>query len=118
MIEAIGKLFGDQPWADRLGQAARQRLDSHESEARENDTYVERLLLTSFSDKINLLIGAPNFAWDRQQAKSELYRIKKLRDALAHVKNYASSREAARDVCGLTGLMQDWIDRLGKPASA
>lgn len=116
MMDVIRSEFGGSTdWMTRLNGTRRERTQGKFDTAKRDDTFVDdELLFTEFCDKVTIIKKHNKFPWNGpNEFESELNRVQKLRDNLAHANDYAATREAAAKVCETVRLTLTWIKRLG-----
>ena len=106
------ELSDSTDWLGRLSPGRQKKLKEHAKDSRSDDSFVDMLLFTQFSDKIDIIKKSPNFLFGRKKFEKELKNVEKLRNKLAHANDYAASRDAASCVCETVRVMDDWIHRL------
>ena len=113
MAHAIRREFNhSEEWIGRLLEARRSKIYEEIAEVKSQDVFVDTLLFTQFIDKVTIIMKSPAFQWNNTPFESELRRVQKLRDSLAHANNYAATRGAAIHVCEIVRLTDQWISRL------
>lgn len=113
MAKCIRRKFGaDEEWAESLPPGREAKLLERISQAKQQDSFVDALLLTEFSDKVTIIKRIKGFPWARRTFESNLAQIQSLRDGLAHANDYAATRQAAIRVCETVRLMDVWIESL------
>ena len=100
MADRIGGVWQDgaSDWLDLLSSARSNEVKNRIASARRNDTYVSDISSTQFADKVTITLKQGLVAGSKTQLKSEFKVIRKLRDDLAHAKDYAATPSAARGV--------------------
>ena len=113
MTNAIRREEGSaRGWIDRLPQKRRADVDVELAKAKTDDAFVDTILFTQFVDKVTILAKSPAFAWPKRPFRSDMSRIRALRDHLAHANDYAATREAAEGVCQTVRMLENWIEQL------
>ena len=69
---------------------------------------MDTLLFTQFADKKRILRKSPWLKIGKDKFESELDKIRKLRDRVAHANEYAATPEAASETCGTVRLIDKW----------
>ena len=84
-------------WLRYLTPWARRRVKRLINKAAKNDSAVDSLLFTMFWDKMLILRGidCPG-SWANSEYEEEFETIRKLRNAVAHARDYVASREDVR----------------------
>jgi hypothetical protein len=113
MAELIRWSFGDaSSWLPLLAAARRRKIEEEIAQGHKNDVFVDPVLFTQLCDKRDILLNTePCNAHDSSWV-SDMKRIEHLRNALAHANEYASSRDAATQVCKTVHTMDHWLGRL------
>ena len=99
MADAIRRANTAEEWERLLSDGRRAKLEKKIEKAHKNNSFVDRLLYTEFSDKITIVCRSLNLPKSRKANERILNRVMSLRDNLAHANDYAASPEAASDVC-------------------
>lgn len=100
MSRAIRHRFADgEEWLRHLDDDARGRIGRRIKKSRHNDSEVDPLLHTDFGHKTAILaaINCPG-PWAGTQRERDFRHIRKLRNAVAHARDYATSRKKANHV--------------------
>jgi hypothetical protein len=119
MTEWIKREFSQDgdAWLKRLSEGRRERVRAEIRAAKRSDTFVDELLCTYFGDKVGIVGKSPSLPGNRKEFASAMSAAIKLRNAVAHAHNYASSRASALQVCSTVGRITSWIDALGIASS-
>jgi len=113
MTDAIRAEFGaDEDWRLRLSEGRQAKIDEKVRMAADKDVLVEALLCTEFADKLDIITGRPDYPWSKNATRGAFDPIIALRDSLAHVGEYAATRDDAHAVCATVRAMDLWISRL------
>lgn len=113
MTEGIKREFGgSDDWMERMSPGRREKLRDQIELAKKGEAFVEALLCTQFVDKFTVIAKSPKLPGDRKGFVRDLGAAQKLRDAIAHANEYASTRAKALDVCATVRTISMWIDRL------
>lgn len=117
MVEIVRCWFPEpEDWMRLLSQGRAQKVREKVKRAKADDTLVDQLLYTEFCDKVTII----NQAWpssvtgslDKQSFQQNMKDIQSLRDNLAHVNNYAATRDLAKQLCACVRRMDDWISAM------
>ena len=99
-------------WLSLLSEERAAKVKEKMKTAKTENTLVDPLLYTEFSDKVTIIKKAwSSFADESKERKKFVQHMKdiqKLRDNLAHANDYAATRDAARGVCQCVRQMDDW----------
>src|SRR5205814_5568438 len=93
---------------ERLPETRREQLRREINGAASRDGLVEALLYTQFADKKMILRNNPCLKMGKDKFESEIDKIRKLRDGVAHANEYAASLEAASETCRTVRLIDKW----------
>ncbi|MDF1807106.1 hypothetical protein [Hyphomonas sp.] len=100
-------------WLEHLAAKRRDLLASQEKRARANDEFINRLLLTQFCDKREIIAKASLVDLPPDQLRQDLKEAERLRNYVAHSNDFAQDDLMAHEVCktarsieGLIMLMQ------------
>jgi hypothetical protein len=99
-------------WIECLPPARQELLRQQIEAAKEGEAYVESLLCTQFADKVTILAKSGNLPESRTKFERDLRDSQKLRDAVAHANEYASTRAKALQVCETVRSVSKWIEHL------
>ena len=101
MANAIRRANAAEEWERLLSDGRRSLLEKKIDAAKSNDSYINKLLYTEFSDKVTIVCRSLKLPQSGNATERVLKRVMSLRDSLAHANEYAASPEAARDVCSI-----------------
>ena len=103
------RFHSDEEWLALLSCSRRQGVRDRLAAAKGSNSEMKPVLYTEFCDKVTVLRrgGFSKATRSRGDLKRTLKRIQDLRDAVAHANNYASSFEAACEVCDNTKSIED-----------
>ncbi len=96
-----------------LSSKRRKGIGNQWEKLQDNDLAIDKLTATHFSDKYKLVVKLGSFE-DPGGYENELYRIKELRNRVAHAGDYALTQETARETIEVVGLARKWISLLGR----
>ncbi|MGH6864810.1 MAG: hypothetical protein ACREDO_01180 [Methyloceanibacter sp.] len=100
MAEAIRRRYpAPEDWMAFLNDGRKGKIREQIANAKKEDSFVDELLFTQFSDKADIIRKAFALSASKSQLEGQLSEIRDLRDALAHANEYASSPEQAKRVC-------------------
>jgi hypothetical protein len=105
-------------WLERLSEQRRQMVRDEIGRSLKADTFIDELLFTQFADKVTIIKKSAVMSSNRRQFKSDLGRVRDLRNALAHANDYAANPDAAREVCEVVRIMDNWIEQFRSLLSA
>ncbi len=103
----------EQDWLKELSSKRRKGIGNQWEKLQDNDLAIDKLTATHFSDKYKLVVKLGSFE-DPGGYENELYRIKELRNRVAHAGDYALTQETARETIEVVGLARKWISLLGR----
>lgn len=114
MAAAVRDRIGDcDAWLGLLSDGRAQKVRDQIAKAKEDDTFVDRLLYTQFCDKRTIIYKkweiTNEVSQDKEEFLSDTDNIQDLRDRLAHANDYAVTRESARQLCLSVRKMDHWI---------
>jgi hypothetical protein len=113
MMKAIQREFNDSDeWIQRLPPARRNKINEEINKAKSEDVFVDRLLFTQFIDKVTIIRKSASFLFSGDTFEDDLRQVQSLRDKVAHANDYATTEEAATQVCKTVRLMDRWIAEL------
>ena len=101
----------------RLPQERKGKLDQEWNRLRKDNLAVDRLAVTQFFDKRNLLLEWGFVSGKKQKAEFEkdLDEIEQLlRNPLAHAGDFALNEQTALEIVSIVRSARYWIDRLEK----
>ena len=100
MIDRIQAAWPEKPeeWLSLLSPARRKKVEGKIVSLRKNDTFVSKLLATDFADKVDVIVKQGLLEGSKTSLRKEFREIEKLRNALAHASEFASTRDAAKKV--------------------
>lgn len=102
----------EREWIEQLGNDRPKNIEKQWKKLQANDLAIDRLTATHFSDKYKLVMKLSSLE-DPEESENELYRIKELRNRVAHAGDYALTQETARETIEVVGLTRKWIRLLG-----
>lgn len=115
MAEAIRCEFADSDdWRSRLSENRRQRIEDEIERARVGDAFVDRLLYTQFADKRTIIARSRWLPGRREDFEKAMRAVEGLRNDLAHANDYASTREAALQLCATVRAIEHWTDAVSR----
>jgi hypothetical protein len=118
MTERIKIEFnGGDGWLGNLSYERQKKLRRQIAIAKEGDVYVEALLCTQFADKVTIVAKSADLPGSRGAFRRDLAAAQKLRDALAHANEYASTRTKALQLCATVQSISSWVERLRPPVA-
>ena len=97
MIDRIEAAWPEE-WLSLLSPTRRKKVEEKIVSLRKNDTFVSKLLATDFADKVNVIVKQGLLKGSKTSLRKEFREIEKLRNALAHASEFASTRDAAKKV--------------------
>ncbi|WP_423929422.1 hypothetical protein [Candidatus Palauibacter sp.] len=103
MARAIRRRYPSRnDWLQHLEAGARQQVAGLIKRSGENDSEVDSLLYTHFGDKMKILreIDCPG-CWAESRREEEFKEIRDLRNAVAHARDYVTSREEVTKIQGV-----------------
>lgn len=103
----------EQDWLKLLDDGRPKGIEKRWEKLQDNDLAIDRLTATHFSDKYKLVVKLGSFE-DAGGCENEFYRIKELRNRVAHAGDYALTQETARETIEVVGLARKWISLLGR----
>lgn len=114
MAAAIRDCIGDfDAWVGLLSDGRAQKVRDQIAKAKEDDTFVDKLLYTQFCDKYTIICKKwevmSALPQDRKEFQSDMECIQDLRDRLAHANEFAATRESARQLCNRVRRMDHWM---------
>ena len=102
MGSAIAHRWPDEnDWIALLSEGRLEKMSEEIKAAKRNDTFIDAVSFTQFSDKADLIRKSGNLSGSRRSIDTQLKEIRKLRDNLAHANRYADTPAAAKSVCGV-----------------
>ena len=105
-------LADEASWLAVLTPARRRAVEQRYARLAEARLAVDRLTATMFADKRAILIRTAALPISRNRAKEDFEAIEALRDAVAHIGDYALTQEAADRTIDTVALTRFWIDAL------
>jgi hypothetical protein len=109
---------GEMYWLKRVSKGRRRKLEREIAKAQQADNLVDPLLLTHFSDKVEVILENGACKIGRDQVDRDFKQIRRLCNHLAHANDYAASAETAADTCRTVRLIDQWIDEFSGWLSA
>jgi CBS domain-containing protein len=102
----------DTVWLGVLTKSRRQAVEERYLGLAEARLAVDRLTATMFADKRAVILRTAALPTSRKQAQQDFEAIEALRDAVAHIGDYALSQEAADRTIDTVALARSWIEAL------
>lgn len=102
----------EREWLEKLGDGRPKEIEKQWTKLQANDLAIDKLTATHFSDKYKLVMKLGSFE-DPEESENELFRVKELRNRVAHAGDYALTQETARETIEVVGLTRKWIRFLG-----
>lgn len=99
-------------WLRVLTPARRRAVEQRHAALAAARLAVDRLTATMFADKRAVLLRTAALRTSRKLAQAELEQIEALRDAVAHIGDYALTQEAADRTIDTVALARSWIGAL------
>jgi hypothetical protein len=101
MSEVIERAYpNDGDWKRLLSDDRQKKNNKEIEQSHRNDSFVDALLFTQFSDKSEILLEGFQLP-ESKNALEKLKQIRLLRNKLAHANEYAASPEQAQRVCAV-----------------
>ena len=103
MARAIRRRYPSRnDWLQHLEAGARQKVERLITRGGENDSEVDSLLYTHFGDKMKILreMDCPG-CWAESRREEHFEEIRDLRNAVAHARDYVTSREEVTKIQGV-----------------
>jgi hypothetical protein len=115
MAAWIRRQFADESsWLRVLTQGRRNAVEKRYRGLAEARLAVDRLTATMFADKRAVLLRTAALPLSRNRAKADFEAIEALRDAVAHIGDYALTQEAADRTIDTVARAQFWIEALSR----
>lgn len=118
MRDAVHREFnGSEEWTKLLWENRQKKVRAEKRRSIADNTFVNSLLFTTFYEKMRIIYQSPKFGkfeWSQEEFNEEMQSVKKLRNDLAHSKNYASTLDDAKLVCQAVKSIDLWVPRLVK----
>ncbi len=115
MAGAIRREFdGSNEWMQRLSENRQSKLREKVNQSSDEDGFIESLLFTDFCEKRTIIHKSQLFEWSKTAFKTEMEKVEKLRNFLAHANDYASTPAAASRVCETIRPIDRWACRLNR----
>lgn len=106
ILDVIRKKFrGERDWLRHLSEGRRSLILSKIEKAKSEDAFVDALLFTQLSDKFDIIQNGFSLKRSKTKLSGEFSKIRKLRDAVAHANDYASSPEKAAGVSVIVRML-------------
>ena len=102
----------DAVWLGVLTESRRAAVEERYRGLAEARLAIDRLTATMFADKRAVILRTAALPMSRNRAKEEFEAIEALRDAVAHIGDYALSQEAADRTIDTVALTRFWIEAL------
>lgn len=102
----------DKLWLGVLTPARRVAVEARYAQLAQARLAVDRLTATMFADKRAVLLRTADLPVSRNRAKEAFEQIEALRDAVAHIGDYALTQEAADRTIDTVALARFWIEAL------
>ncbi len=102
----------DATWLGVLTRSRREAVEARYRGLAEARLAVDRLTATMFADKRAVILRTASLPVSRNRAKEDFEAIEALRDAVAHIGDYALSQEAADRTIDTVALTRFWITAL------
>lgn len=99
-------------WKERLSSDRLAKVNKKISDTITDDSWIDDLLYTEFSDKKIVLVRSDAFNGSKTAFKLAMEKAEQLRNKLAHANEYANSRDAARQTCETVRKIEHWIEWL------
>ena len=101
MTTLIGERLGydRQAWSRHLKHKRIELLNGYERKARENDQFINHLLLTQFCDKREMIIRERLLDLPVSTLRSDFESVERLRNFIAHSNDFAKDDPMAHEVC-------------------
>jgi hypothetical protein len=113
MAAWIRRRFADEAgWLRVLTRSRRTAVEARYQGLAEARLAVDRLTATMFADKRAVLLRTAALPLSRNRAKADFEAIEALRDAVAHIGDYALTQEAADRMIDTVARARFWIDAL------
>jgi hypothetical protein len=100
----------EQDWLDLLPQR-RKGIDKQWRKLEQNNLAIDKLTATHFTDKYCLVLEIGSFE-SRDKCEDELYRVKELRNRVAHAGDFALTQDNAQETIAAVGFARKWIHAL------
>lgn len=115
MTDAIKARYGEpREWIKKLPPQWQKRVHREIARRQARDAFVDALLCTRLCEKAAILAKSPRFRGEEEELQDQFDCIRKLRNSLAHADDYAATPEAAANVCRITRMITNWIQRLAE----
>ena len=115
MTKAIVKQYpNDKDWLIHLSTERQNKIQEYYSDACNNDSVVDRVLYTQFCDKTTIIRRAFEFNTSKTQLKKRFGRMERLRNAVAHAHDYASTVTLAQEVATTIRYLLQLTDEIEK----
>jgi hypothetical protein len=105
-------------WLSRISAERQSGLRAEIEKAKASDAFVDEILFTQFADKVTIIKKGDRANFSKSAFKAEMAAIQRLRNALAHANEYASTQESAASVCATVRSIERWILSLQEAAEA
>lgn len=105
-------------WMSRISEERQDKLRAEIDKAKAANAFVDELLFTQFADKVTIIKKGNRTNFSKAAFKAEMSTIQRLRNALAHANEYASTQESAASVCVTVRSIERWILNLQNAAKA
>jgi len=102
----------DTVWLGVLTASRREAVEERYRGLAEARLAIDRLTATMFADKRAVILRTAALPMSRNRAKADFEAIEALRDAVAHIGDYALSQEAADRTIDTVALTRFWIATL------
>lgn len=102
----------DATWLGVLTESRREAVEARYCELAEARLAIDRLTATMFADKRAVILRTAALPMSHNRAKQEFEAIEALRDAVAHIGDYALTQEAADRTIDTVVAARFWIDAL------
>lgn len=90
------KYPNEQDWLTRLSNGRRKKVEDKYEELSKKDMAIDRITATDFCDKRDAVLKLGAFGSEKNEREKQLDQIEKLRNAVAHAGEYASTSGAAK----------------------
>lgn len=125
MAQKINEKYkGDDPpgWLNLLDNKRQKNILDAVKEAKKKDGFVSYIAFSQLSDKIDIVAKDRLIGGNKECLKKDFEAIRKLRNAIAHANDYATSREEAEKTCKtinlILGIKQELTSRLNDSVDA
>jgi len=105
-------------WLKRLPTEQQRKIRRQVEKSRQEDSFVDELLLTNFSDKATIIQQGGSPLVSTGEFAHDLERVRGLRNALAHADHYAASRRDAIETCETVRIIDRWIELFARYSDA